>query len=93
MQYALEWIQWPAMVITIIASYLVSSSDDSKRNISFWLFLVSNALWITWSIEDSAYALIILQICLALLNIIGAYKTAHSKNQDASLNNPSKLSA
>ena len=36
--------------------------------------LSSNVQWIVWSLKDGAYALIILQICLAFLNIRGAVK-------------------
>jgi hypothetical protein len=31
-------------------------------------------LWICWGLYDRAYALIVLQVCLALLNIRGAIK-------------------
>jgi hypothetical protein len=34
----------------------------------------SNVLWIIWGLKDRAYALIVLQICLAFLNIRGAVK-------------------
>jgi len=45
----------------------------AKRNWAFWLFLLSNVLWIIWSAHDRAYALIFLQLCLAL-NIRGTIK-------------------
>jgi hypothetical protein len=67
-------IQWPAMLVTVIAAWLVASQRKLKRNWGFWLFLVSNVLWIVWGIRDGAYALILLQVCLGFLNIRGAVK-------------------
>jgi len=45
-----------------------------KRNWAFWLFLLSNVLWIVWGAKDRAYALIFLQLCLGFLNARGALK-------------------
>lgn len=70
----LNFIQWPAMLITVVAAWLVASQRKFKRNWGFWLFLISNVLWILWGLEDGAYALIVLQIFLAFLNIRGAVK-------------------
>nr|WP_143763087.1 hypothetical protein [Ramlibacter tataouinensis] len=73
-----EWIdlvQWPAMVATILAAWLVASNKKTRRNIGFWTFLVSNALWVAWGVHDGAYALIALQVALAALNIRGVFKT------------------
>lgn len=67
-------VQWPAMVVTVVAAWLVASQRKFKRNWGFWLFLLSNALWIVWGLHDSAYALIVLQVCLAFLNIRGTIK-------------------
>ena len=68
-------IQWPAMLVTIIAAWLVSATDKRKRNAGFWVFLLSNVLWIIWALHDGAYALITLQVGLAAMNIRGAMKT------------------
>jgi hypothetical protein len=38
------------------------------------MFLLSNFLWVVWGFYAGAYALIILQVCLAALNIRGAQK-------------------
>jgi len=73
----MDWvdaIQWPAMVVTVVAAWFVASQRRFKRNWGFWLFLLSNALWIAWGWHDGAYALIALQVCLGLLNIRGARK-------------------
>ena len=70
----IDWLQWPAMVVTVVAAWLVASHKKFKRNWGFWLFLLSNVLWIIWGLHDKAYALIVLQVCLAALNIRGAMK-------------------
>jgi hypothetical protein len=73
----MNWInllQWPAMIVTVWAAWLVASQRKFKRNWGFWLFLISNVLWVAWGLYDGAYALILLQLCLGLLNIRGAFK-------------------
>jgi hypothetical protein len=68
-------VQWPAMVVTVVASWLVASGDEGKRNGGFWIFLLGNALWIVWGLYSSAVALVVLQVGLAAMNIRGAKKT------------------
>lgn len=70
----IDLIQWPAMLITVIAAWMVASQRKLRRNWGFWLFLISNVLWIVWGWSDHAYALIVLQLALAALNIRGAIK-------------------
>jgi apolipoprotein N-acyltransferase len=70
----LNLLQWPAMIVTAVSAWLVASQSKRKREIGFWCFLFSNVLWIIWGLYDHAYALIALQIALAVLNVRGAYK-------------------
>ena len=73
-----EWIgllQWPAMAVTVLASWLVASTREGRRNLGFWVFLVSNALWVIWGLYSSSYALVVLQFCLSAMNIRGAVKS------------------
>ncbi len=80
-----DWInliQWPAMVVTILASWLVASQHARRREYGFWVFLVSNALWVLWGWHAQAYALITLQVALAALNIRGAKKNDKTTSQD-----------
>ncbi len=72
----LELVQWPAMVVTIIASWLVGSTRDRRRHAGFWAFLLSNVLWIAWGWHERAYALIVMQVALAAMNIRGVCKAA-----------------
>jgi hypothetical protein len=70
----IDLLQWPAMAVTVSAAWMVGSQRKWNRNYGFWLFLLSNLLWIVWGVHDHANALIFLQLCLAALNIRGAYK-------------------
>jgi hypothetical protein len=70
----LNFLQWPAMIVTVVSAWLVASQSKRKREIGFWCFLFSNILWIIWGLYDRAYALIALQVALAILNVRGAYK-------------------
>lgn len=71
----IDLLQWPAMIVTVLAAWFVASSQKTRRNTGFWLFIASNVLWIAWGVHAHAYALIVLQICLASMNIRGARKT------------------
>lgn len=71
----MDLIQWPAMVVTVAAAWFVASSKKSRRNTGFWLFIASNVLWSVWGSYAHAYALIALQIALAIMNIRGASKS------------------
>lgn len=62
------------MAVTVFAAWLIASQRKFKRNYGFWVFLLSNVLWIIWALHDKAYALILLQICLAALNFRGVMK-------------------
>jgi hypothetical protein len=70
----IDLLQWPAMVVTVLAAFWIGSLQRRKRLIGFWLFLVSNVLWIVWGWHADAYALIALQFCLAVLNFRGLSK-------------------
>jgi len=61
-------------MVTVVAAWLIASQAKRKRKIGFWCFLLSNGLWVVWAWHDRAYALIVLQIALAILNIRGAFK-------------------
>jgi len=70
----LSALQWPAMIVTLVAAWLVASQSKKKRGWGFWCFIVSNILWVIWGWHDSAYALIALQVGLFALNVRGAVK-------------------
>jgi hypothetical protein len=70
----IDMLQWPAMVVTVLASWLVASRSRRRRKIGFWVFLASNVLWAVWGWHTRAYALIVLQVLLAVMNARGVYK-------------------
>jgi glucose dehydrogenase len=70
----LDWLQWPAMAATLVAAWLVASQRRARRLAGFALFVVSNALWIVWAVPAGAYALVVLQIGLFVLNVRGIRK-------------------
>jgi hypothetical protein len=69
-----DLLQWPAMVATLASTWLVGSRRKTLRVVGFYTFLVSNALWIAWGWHDGAWALVALQVGLAILNVRGAAK-------------------
>lgn len=76
MEQWLTLLQWPAMLLTVAAAWLVASARKARRCAGFWLFLASNALWIAWGWFASAWALVLLQFALAAINVRGALKQA-----------------
>ena len=70
----LDLLQWPAMVASVLAAWLVASSQERRRKWGFWTFLLSNVLWVAWGWHDQAWALVALQVCLAAMNIRGVAK-------------------
>ena len=74
MDALLDALQWPAMVVTLLAAWLVGSQSKLKRNWGFWMFIASNVLWTAWAFHAQAWALIALQAGLFVLNLRGARK-------------------
>lgn len=70
----MEWIaflEWPAMALSLVGAYLLGSQSPRRRIVGFAVFCVSNALWVAWGWRDGAWALIVLQFGLLLLNVRG----------------------
>ena len=77
-------LQWPAMAITLIAAWLVASLHKRKRSWGFWCFIASNVLWVAWGWHAHAYALIVLQVGLFMLNLRGAHNNDPESTDAAS---------
>jgi hypothetical protein len=77
----LDWLQWPAMAVTLAASWLVASRSERRRRWGFWVFLFSNLLWAGWGWQAGAWALIGLQAGLAAMNIRGAHRNARDQRE------------
>lgn len=75
MNDVLDLLQWPAMLATVGAAWLVASTQERSRHVGFWVFLLSNLLWVGWGLHAGATAVVVLQVCLAVLNVRGARKT------------------
>ena len=78
----MDWLallQWPAFAASVAAAWLVASSSERRRNAGFWVFLASNVLWVAWGWPNGAWALVALQVCLALMNIRGLKKTEDAR--------------
>lgn len=75
---ALDLLQWPAMLVTVAAAWCVASDRERLRHAGFWLYLLSNVLWVAWGLPSQAYALVVLQVALAAMNVRGARKTAEA---------------
>ena len=70
----IQALQWPAMVLSILAAWLVGSPREDRRYVGFWVFLASNVLWIAWGWPNRAWALVVLQVALGLMNFRGLKK-------------------
>ena len=75
----IDLLQWPAMMLTVIAAWLVASTAKRKRRIGFWTFLCSNVAWTIWGWHSQAWALVVLPVALAVLNIRGAEKNRRAE--------------
>lgn len=71
-----ELLQWPAMLATLVSTWLVASHAPARRRAGFWLFLVSNGLWVAWGWSQHAPALVVMQLGLAVLNLRGAERSS-----------------
>ena len=82
-----EWLdlmQWPAMVASVAAAWLIASQRELRREIGFWIFLVSNVLWIVWGVFDQAWALVVLQVFLGGMNVRGILKNERARRKRSS---------
>lgn len=70
----LSLLQWPAMVVTLYAAYVIGSKRAERRIFGFAMFILSNVLWIVWGWHDRAWALIALQVGLLATNVHGVVK-------------------
>jgi hypothetical protein len=70
----IDFLQWPAMAVSLIAAYLVGATRAERRILGFWTFIFSNVLWIVWGLHDEAWALIALQVALLAMNVRGIFR-------------------
>jgi hypothetical protein len=65
----IDFLQWPAMAVTLGAAFLVGARHARRRVFGFYTFILSNVLWIVWGLHDEAWALITLQLGLCAMNV------------------------
>jgi hypothetical protein len=65
----IDFLQWPAMAVTLVAAFLVGARHALRRTFGFYTFILSNVLWIVWGLHDDAWALIALQAGLFAMNV------------------------
>lgn len=70
----LDLLQWPAMAVSLYAAFMIGSKKAGKRIFGFWMFILSNIMWIIWGVHDEAWALISLQVALMAMNVRGIFK-------------------
>jgi hypothetical protein len=82
----IDFLQWPAMAVTLGAAFLVGARHARRRVVGFYTFILSNALWIVWGVHDEAWALIVLQIGLLAMNVRAIFrnhKEAEAESKEA----------
>jgi hypothetical protein len=57
------------VAVTMVAAWYVASGNPKQRKRRFWPFLLSNVPRVVWRIHAQAHALIVLQLCLAAMNM------------------------
>ncbi|WP_307162981.1 MULTISPECIES: hypothetical protein [unclassified Massilia] len=81
----IDFLQWPAMAVTLGAAFLVGARHARRRIFGFYTFILSNILWIVWGVHDEAWALIALQAGLLAMNLRGIvrnHKEAQAEARD-----------
>ena len=83
-----DWIgllEWPAMAVTVLAAWCIGSRRPGRRKVGFCCFIASNLLWSVWGLHAQAWALIVLQVVLCLMNLRGwrKNKIASKRTQGA----------
>jgi len=71
MENWIELLEWPAMAVTVLAAWCIGSHRPRRRKLGFCCFIASNILWTVWGWHAQAWALIVLQVVLCLMNFRG----------------------
>ncbi|MFK3795576.1 MULTISPECIES: hypothetical protein [unclassified Pseudomonas] len=79
----MDWVQWPAMLAIVLASWLVGSKRAERRTTAFAIFIIGNLLWVAWGFYIEAYALALLDITLCGMNVRGFLKNRAATRMDA----------
>lgn len=71
------------MLVTVVAAWCIGSHRPGRRMVGFCCFIASNILWSVWGWHAQAWALIVLQLVLCVMNLRGwrKNKSASTKAQ------------
>jgi hypothetical protein len=58
----LDWVQWPAMLVTVLAAWLIGSQRSARRMTEFVCFGLSNVLWVIWGVYAEPIPVLIMVI-------------------------------
>jgi hypothetical protein len=89
----IDFLQWPAMAVTLGAAFLVGARHARRRIFGFYTFIASNILWIVWGVHDQAWALIALQVGLLAMNVRAIFrnhKEAEAEGRDDATGEPAR---
>ncbi|KRP58641.1 hypothetical protein [Pseudomonas trivialis] len=74
-----DWVQWPAMAVTVLSAWFIGSQRPRRRMLAFWGFILSNTLWVAWGWHTNAYGLIVLECILLGMNARGFTKNLRAQ--------------
>lgn len=77
----LEFMQWPALMFSVVGSWYLSDKTARHRSIGFFLFLLANFCWIAWGcVTPNAYGLILTQMYYIVTSFRGIRNNQSFKN-------------
>lgn len=72
----IDFMQWPALILSIAGAWCVGGSTSRQRLVGFWLFLLSNIAWGLWGFGAGAWAVVISQLVFTITSIRGIRSNA-----------------
>lgn len=76
----IDFLQWPALVLSVIGAWLVGGSTMTHRRRGFLFFLLSNGLWMLWAGGIEAWGVVITQAVFTWTSIRGLCANLHDRN-------------
>lgn len=70
-----EALRWIGMIAAVVAGIIVAARfNDKLTGIGFVVFLVSSTSWVAVGLIADAYALLLQNAVLCVINVIGIYR-------------------
>lgn len=70
---AVSILQWVGCGLAVIGSFLIALRGK-RPDVGFWLYLISNIVWIVYGDLTHAPGLITMQVVFLLTNALGIYR-------------------